>query len=115
MEIRFLLSRQVPSTARSCIHMAEVVGFEPTPDFSAIGFQDRPLNLLGTLPQCPRVRKHTVTFRSSGKQFLITVTISSNHLPFVSGWHPVSRQRISRFFKSLLAFTNPDGSFREKG
>ena len=58
--------------------MAEVVGFEPTPDFSAIGFQDRPLNLLGTLPQYPHVRKHTVTFRSSGKQFLITVAISSN-------------------------------------
>jgi hypothetical protein len=56
-----------------------------------------------------------VTFRSSGKQFLITVAISSNHLPFVSGWHPVDRQGISRFFKSLLVFTNLDGSFREKG
>lgn len=95
--------------------LAEVVGFEPTPDFSAHGFQDRPLSLLGTLPQCPRIRKRAVTFRSSGKQFLITVTIRSNPLPFVSGWHPVNRQRISRLFKSLLAFANLDGSFREKG
>ena len=50
------------------------------------------------LPQCPRVRKHAVAFRYSGKQFLITVAyiISSNHSPFVSGRHPVNRQRISR-------------------
>lgn len=68
------------------------------------------------LPQCPRVRKHAVTFRSSGKQFLITVAyiISSNHSPFVSGRRPVDRQRISRLLR-LLAFANPDGSFREKG
>ena len=68
------------------------------------------------LPQCPRVRKHAVTFRYSGKQFLITVAyiISSNHSPFVSGRRPVNRQRISRLLR-LLTFANPAGSFREKG
>lgn len=56
--------------------LAEVVGFEPTPDFSARGFQDRPLSLLGTLPQCPR--KRAVTFSYSVKRFLSTVALSSN-------------------------------------
>lgn len=96
--------------------MAEVVGFEPTPDFSAIGFQDRPLNRLGTLPQCPHVRKHAVTFRSSGKQFLITVTIRSN--PPAICFRMASREPgkgFLAFFQKLTGIHQPSRFISRKG
>lgn len=95
--------------------LAEVVGFEPTPDFSARGFQDRPLSLLGTLPQCPRIRKRAVTFRSSGKQFLITVTIRSN--PPAICFRMASRETTKDFslFQELTGIRQPSRFISRKG